>query len=80
MSQRDCRFSRREVREVTRWSDTALKVHIARLVTRADLHVDLSVLAVRQGKGKKERFVPVSERAMGWVLRYVAEARADFAI
>ena len=26
------RFSRREVREVTRWSDTALKVHLGRLV------------------------------------------------
>lgn len=49
-------------------------------LTRADLHVDRGVLAVRQGKGKKDRFVPVSQRAMGWMVRYVTEARADFAI
>jgi hypothetical protein len=31
MNRTDVRFSRREVREVTNWSDTALKVHLARL-------------------------------------------------
>lgn len=31
IKQTDYRFSRREVREVTNWSDTALKVHLARL-------------------------------------------------
>lgn len=31
IQQTDVRFSRREVREVTNWSDTALKVHLARL-------------------------------------------------
>lgn len=31
IEQRSCRFSRREVREITNWSDTALKVHLARL-------------------------------------------------
>ena len=31
MNRTDYRFSRREVREVTNWSDTALKVHLARL-------------------------------------------------
>ena len=32
LSQQDYRFSRRELREVVKWSDTALKVHLARLV------------------------------------------------
>ena len=31
MNRSDYRFSRREVREHTNWSDTALKVHLARL-------------------------------------------------
>lgn len=31
MNRSDYRFSRREVREATNWSDTALKVHLARL-------------------------------------------------
>ncbi len=42
----DYRFSRREVREATRWSDTALKVHLARLVEMEYL------LAHRGGRGQ----------------------------
>ncbi|MGS2724770.1 CHC2 zinc finger domain-containing protein [Porticoccus sp. GXU_MW_L64] len=32
IEQRDYRFSRRDVREAVQWSDTALKIHMARLV------------------------------------------------
>ena len=32
LEQKDYRFSRRDVREAVQWSDTALKVHMARLV------------------------------------------------
>ncbi|MCC6706955.1 MAG: toprim domain-containing protein, partial [Gammaproteobacteria bacterium] len=42
----DYRFSRREVREATHWSDTALKVHLARLVEMEYL------LAHRGGRGQ----------------------------
>ncbi|WP_347332707.1 site-specific tyrosine recombinase XerC [Marinimicrobium locisalis] len=49
-------------------------------LTRADLHPDRGVLAVRQGKGKKDRFVPISDRAMGWLKRYLDEVRIGFAI
>lgn len=49
-------------------------------LTRADLHPDRGVLAVRQGKGKKDRFVPISDRAMGWLKRYLDEVRTGFAI
>ena len=49
-------------------------------LARADLHPDRGVLAVRQGKGKKDRFVPISNRAMGWLKRYLDEARTGFAI
>jgi integrase/recombinase XerD len=49
-------------------------------LTRADVHADRGVLAVRQGKGKKDRFVPISERASGWITRYLNEVRTGFAI
>ncbi len=42
MQQADFRFSRRQVREHIRWSDTALKVHLARLV-------ELEYLLVHRG-------------------------------
>jgi integrase/recombinase XerD len=40
-------------------------------------HVDLGrgVLAVRQGKGAKDRFVPLSERVAAWLRRYTADVR-----
>ena len=43
IEQKDFRFSRREVREVVQWSDTALKVHMARLV-------ELEYLLVHRGR------------------------------
>ena len=32
-------------------------------------------LVVRQGKGNKDRMVPIGERAIGWIDNYVREAR-----
>ena len=46
-------------------------------LTRADIHPDRDVLAVRQGKGKKDRFVPISERAVHWLQRYLEEVRTE---
>ena len=43
LSQSNYRFSRREVREAVQWSDTALKVHMARLV-------ELEYLLVHRGR------------------------------
>lgn len=40
-----------------------------------DLDAGAGVLAVRQGKGKKDRRVPISERAVAWVTKYLEEAR-----
>lgn len=34
---------------------------------------------VRQGKGRKDRVVPLGERALAWVLKYVDEARPKLA-
>jgi integrase/recombinase XerD len=38
-----------------------------------------AVIWVRQGKGKKDRVVPLGERALSWVERYLKEARGELA-
>jgi integrase/recombinase XerD len=45
-----------------------------------DLAFDRGLLAVREGKGKKDRYVPIGERAIAWVEKYVREARPQIAI
>ena len=44
-----------------------------------DLSLDRGVLLVRQGKGKKDRYVPVGERAIAWLEKYIREARPQLA-
>jgi integrase/recombinase XerD len=45
-----------------------------------DLSLDRGVLLVRQGKGKKDRYVPIGERAIAWLEKYLREARPQLAI
>lgn len=45
-----------------------------------DLQFDRGLVVVRQGKGKKDRYVPVGERAIAWVEKYIREARQEIAI
>ncbi len=40
-----------------------------------ELHIDRGFLLVNQGKGKKDRVIPIGERALHWIQRYVAEVR-----
>ena len=35
------------------------------------------VLTVRQGKGRKDRMIPIGKRALGWIERYVDEVRPE---
>lgn len=73
-----------DVREVLGLRDRAiLEVFYATGVRRAELiklglyDVDSSrrVLIVREGKGKKDRVVPIGDRALAWVCKYLADAR-----
>src|SRR5271154_2089840 len=45
-----------------------------------DLSLDRGVLLVRQGKGKKDRYVPIGERAIAWLEKYIREGRPQLAI
>jgi integrase/recombinase XerD len=40
-----------------------------------DIDAARGVLHVRLGKGRKDRFVPIGERALAWVAKYASEAR-----
>ena len=45
-----------------------------------DLDAERGTLMVRQGKGKKDRMVPIGERAIVWVERYRNEVRPGFVV
>jgi len=40
-----------------------------------DLNPERQTLQIRQGKGHKDRIVPVGERALSWTVRYLEEVR-----
>lgn len=40
-----------------------------------DVDFDRRTLMVRQGKGKKDRVLPIGERALAWIEKYLREAR-----
>ncbi|HEX9640678.1 MAG TPA: site-specific tyrosine recombinase XerC [Candidatus Krumholzibacteria bacterium] len=48
----------------------ALKIH--------DVDHERRLVSVRQGKGKKDRFVPIGERALAWIVRYAEQVRPAF--
>jgi integrase/recombinase XerD len=41
------------------------------------LNIARGIVAVRQGKGKKDRFVPIGERAVLWLEKYLADVRPE---
>jgi len=45
-----------------------------------DLSLDRGLLLVRQGKGHKDRYVPIGERAIAWLEKYIREARPVLAV
>lgn len=53
-------------------------LRVSELVTLKTVHLGLVDGALRiTGKGAKERLVPFGEEARAWLVRYLAEARAD---
>jgi integrase/recombinase XerD len=44
-----------------------------------DVHLGRSTLFVREGKGQKDRVVPMGERAAAWIARYLGDVRPQLA-
>lgn len=44
---------------------------------RYDLDIERGTLMVRQGKGNKDRFIPIGKRACAWVDKYLIEVRPE---
>ncbi|MDE3073838.1 MAG: tyrosine-type recombinase/integrase [Chloroflexota bacterium] len=45
----------------------------------ADVDWNRELIAIRQGKGRKDRVIPIGERALAWIDKYLWEARSRFA-
>ena len=45
-----------------------------------DMDTERGTMLVREGKGRKDRMVPVGQRAQGWVARYVSEVRPELSM
>ena len=45
-----------------------------------DLDTERGTILIRQGKGKKDRFVPIGERAIAWLQKYTNEARPQIVV
>ncbi len=44
-----------------------------------DLDADRGVVMVREGKGKKDRIIPIGARALAWIEKYLEDVRPDLA-
>jgi integrase/recombinase XerD len=42
-----------------------------------DLDVERGTVVIRQGKGKKDRMIPIGDRALGWIDRYLSDVRPE---
>jgi integrase/recombinase XerD len=42
-----------------------------------DLDLERATIAIRQGKGKKDRMIPLGDRAAAWVRKYLDESRVQ---
>ena len=49
------------------------------LLAFSDIQSEAGILRVRHGKGKKQRIIPIGERALGWIRRYLADVRPQLA-
>jgi integrase/recombinase XerD len=54
---------------------TGIRRHEIAALRIDDIDLDNGRLVVRQGKGKKDRMLPLSERAGAWLEKYLEEAR-----
>ncbi|MDC9591925.1 tyrosine-type recombinase/integrase, partial [Xenorhabdus sp. XENO-10] len=70
-------FRNRVMLEVL-WSSGIRRMELANL-RPGDIDAGRGVLCVRQGKGQKDRVVPIGIRALDWLTRYLAQVRPRLA-
>jgi integrase/recombinase XerD len=54
---------------------TGVRRHELAALELGDIEAERGVVLIREGKGRKDRMVPIGERALGWVARYLEEVR-----
>jgi len=45
-----------------------------------DLNPETGTVSIRLGKGKKDRVIPIGDRALAWIRKYIEEARSQIVI
>ncbi|POD90529.1 recombinase XerD [Pectobacterium odoriferum] len=60
------------------WSTGVRRAEAVSLML-SDIDLSRGVMVVRQGKGNKDRVVPLGERACKWLVRYLTHARPELA-
>ena len=63
--------------------DAVLDGHAAQRLSKLciyDVDTERGTLMVRQGKGRKDRMVPIGERALAWVDRYCRDVRPELVV
>jgi integrase/recombinase XerD len=45
-----------------------------------DIDAERGTIMIRRGKGRKDRMVPLSERALAWIEKYVAQVRPELVL
>jgi len=61
------------------YSTAIRRVELIRLEINS-VHFERGTVVIRQGKGKKDRFVPIGERALSWIEKYLHDARPELAL
>src|SRR3546814_12373440 len=68
---------------ISDWSSDVCSSDLRRMelinLTLTDIDADRGTLMVRQGKGKKDRMIPVGDRALAWIGKYRDDVRPGLA-
>jgi integrase/recombinase XerD len=49
-------------------------------LTLYDVDMDRGIVSIRQGKGRKDRTVPIGEQALAWIIKYRDDARPTLVV
>jgi site-specific recombinase XerD len=64
---------------VTLYSTGMRRLELANLKLY-DLDTERGTVSIRQGKGKKDRVIPIGDRAAAWIEKYIRESRPQLVV